>query len=679
MLNRSLILAMGVLFLLNNTNATAQRMAYPPVFDNAREEIYKAIDDVKLKLWVFEPDGHQKSDRSPAIVFFFGGGWKAGSPAQFESHCRYLASQGIVAITADYRVRDRHGTLADCAVRDAKSAIRWVRTHADRLGVDPNRVVAAGGSAGGHLATCTAVIGSLDEPTESTEISSVPNALALFNPAVLLALFEGQDYLPKEKLADIATRTGVSPAEISPIHHVREKLPPTIIFHGEADTTVPFSTVRRYTELAQQAGNRCDLVGFPGEGHGFFNTGRNGNPGECYLMTLEQLHQFLVSLGYLSKPPSLSIPESRNVHLRSHLDHSYHAIVADKQATVAFIGGSITEMNGYRVMVCDRLQERFPETQFEFINAGISSTCSTTGAFRLDRDVLAHEPDLLFVEFAVNDDQDAAHPARECLRGMEGILRHARTKHPDLDIVVTHFVNPPMLEKLTRDETPISSGTHEQVARHYGVATVDLARELSQRIAAGSFSWKEYGGTHPAKPGNRLAADLIEQLLTAAWKLADPEAPQPNQRLPKALDANSYAKAELVDVHKATIDAGWKIETPDWSNLAGATRERFRQQRLLVSQDIGAQCQLRFNGRGVGLFVLAGPDAGTVSYSIDGNEFRSLDLYHRFSKGLHYPRSVMLDADLEVGPHELVIRVGDPAQQHSERTAIRILHFLVNR
>ena len=99
-------------------------------------------------------------------------------------------------------------------------------------------------------------------------------------------------------------------------------------------------------------------------------------------------------------------------------------------------------MNGYRVMVSQDLQKRFPDTEFKFINAGISSTCSTTGAHRLARDVLAARPDLLFVEFAVNDDQDAAHADRECRRGMEGILRQAREADPTLDVVVTHFCEP---------------------------------------------------------------------------------------------------------------------------------------------------------------------------------------------------------------------------------------------
>jgi acetyl esterase len=396
----------------------AQSREYPPTFDGAREETYKKAGDVELKLWVFEPSNHRPADKRPAIVFFFGGGWKSGNPAQFEQHCRYLASRGMVAITADYRVRERHDTLADKCVADAKSAIRWVRQNAQRLGVDPDRIVAGGGSAGGHLAACTATIRELDEPSEaSSGISSVPNALALFNPAVLLASFEGVA-LTEEKTSDIATRTGVQPERISPIHHLRSGLPPTIIFHGQADTTVPYATVLKYAEVAAAAGNRCELVGYRGAKHGFFNFGRDGKPGEFFPATVRRLDMFLGSLGYVDGQPTIATPFFDNVHLRSHFSNSLFAFQQQKQGTVAFIGGSITQMKGYRVMVEQALRQRFPETEFQFINAGISSTCSTTGAFRLTRDVLSADPDLLFVEFAVNDDQDAAHAARECTRGM---------------------------------------------------------------------------------------------------------------------------------------------------------------------------------------------------------------------------------------------------------------------
>ena len=651
---------------------------YPPSIDDAREETYKSVDGVDLKLWIFEPDGHSSDDQRPAAVFFFGGGWKAGSPEQFVEHCEYLASRGMVAMTADYRVRTRHENLADRCVADAKSAIRWVRSNAKRLGVDPNRIVAGGGSAGGHIAACTGIIDGLDEPDENLKVSSRPNAMALFNPAMLLARY-GNLTLDEEKLADIATRTGVPPEQISPIHQLKGLMPPAIIFHGTNDDAVPYETVKAFAELAVEKNNRCELMTFEGDGHGFFNYGRDGTPGENFLRTMVQMDRFLVSLGYLQGESTIRTPTSPNVHLRSHIDNSRIKFERDKKGCVAFIGGSITEMNGYRPMVIDYLQKRFPNTEFTFVSAGISSTCSTTGAFRLTRDVLSKNPDLFFIEFAVNDDQDAAHAARECVRGMEGIVRHVRQTNPYTDMVVTHFVNPGMLAKLQAGEQPISSAQHERVAKRYGVATSYLAQELADRINAGTMTWKEFGGTHPKKPGNRLAADLIIDLLETAWADSLGDAQPTKHANPKPIDKHSYFTGEFVAVNTAELNEGWEVKRPNWESLPGGKRARYNDLDVLCADQPGSECKLAFRGNAIGAFVLAGPDAGTVEYSVDDGEVEKLNLYHRFSKGLHYPRTVMFAAGLDAGDHELRIRVSTDKSSESKGHAIRIMEFAVNK
>lgn len=157
---------------------------YPPEFSDAKEEVYKTINGTQLKLFIFNPERSNPTEPRPAVVFFFGGGWTNGSPGQFQNQCRYLASRGMVAITADYRVASRQNVKAVDCVRDAKSAIRYVRENAARLGVDPQHIAAGGGSAGGHIAACTGTIIGLDEEGENTAISSVPNAMVLFNPVM---------------------------------------------------------------------------------------------------------------------------------------------------------------------------------------------------------------------------------------------------------------------------------------------------------------------------------------------------------------------------------------------------------------------------------------------------------------------------------------------------------------
>ena len=263
--------------------------AYPPQMTGCRVETYKTVGDTKLNLYVFSPSAPKNA---PAIVFFFGGGWKNGSPQQFETQCRELAKRGMVAITADYRVESRHGVKPTQCLADARSAVRWVRTHADQLGVDPQRIAAGGGSAGGHLAACTAFISEFDEPGEDKSVSAVPNALVLFNPALVLAPIEGFDAesfgtrVPEERM-------GTKPEKLSPVHHITRNGPPTIIFHGREDTTVPFASAEAFTAKMKSLGNRCELHGFDGQKHGFFN----GD--EFKQKTLAEADKFLVSLGWL--------------------------------------------------------------------------------------------------------------------------------------------------------------------------------------------------------------------------------------------------------------------------------------------------------------------------------------------------------------------------------------------
>jgi acetyl esterase/lipase len=250
-----------------------------------RKVVYKQIGDVALALDVYEPESLRPTDKRPAIIFFFGGGWSSGSTTQFSRHADHFAKRGMVAIGADYRVKSRHGVTPFECVKDAKSAVRWVRAHAAELGVDPDAIVASGGSAGGHLAACAGVIDGLDEEGEDAAISSRPNALILFNPVIDTGI---RGYGSKV-LAERA-RT------ISPVEHVTKEAPPTIIFHGDADTTTPVEGVRTFRDAMKALDRRCDLVEFPGAKHGFFNRGAP------FAKTLEQSDAFLVSLGYLDKP-----------------------------------------------------------------------------------------------------------------------------------------------------------------------------------------------------------------------------------------------------------------------------------------------------------------------------------------------------------------------------------------
>ena len=278
--------------------------SYPPKIPDAREFTYKEASQTELKLWVFQSEKQTKGVKKPAIVFFFGGGWKGGTPAQFEKQCQYLASRGMVAITADYRVSSRHQTKATACVEDGKSAVRWIRQNAPKLGIDRNKVAAGGGSAGGHVAAAIATIDGFVSQGEDLGISSVPNALVLFNPAVALDNIGKEFILPEEKKATLPDRVGTNPKKLSPYHHIDKNLPPTIIFHGTQDSAVPFVTVRLFQEKADGLGLSCKLVSFPGKPHGFFNWGRFEN--KPFIQSMLKTDLFLTKLGWLKGKPTIN-------------------------------------------------------------------------------------------------------------------------------------------------------------------------------------------------------------------------------------------------------------------------------------------------------------------------------------------------------------------------------------
>ena len=277
-----------------------RKRTYPPVMEGCTEEVYKRVGAAKLKLYVFTPESHEANESRPAIVFFFGGGWRGGTPQQFEQHCRYLSGRGMIAITADYRVASRHKTKATACVMDGKSAIRWVRKNAARLGVDPDRIVAAGGSAGGHVAACTATVDGFEDVSDDLAISPKPNGLALFNPVLVLWNVAGEKLIPAEKAKALEDRMGTQPKKLSPLHTMKSRLPPTIIFHGTADNTVSFRSAELFVEKAKTQSSDIVIDGYEKQGHGFFNYGRGKN--EFYLATVKALDRFLVDRGLLEGP-----------------------------------------------------------------------------------------------------------------------------------------------------------------------------------------------------------------------------------------------------------------------------------------------------------------------------------------------------------------------------------------
>lgn len=249
-----------------------------------KQVVYKQIDTVSLMMDIYFPQGIETSDSHPAMVFFFGGGWNGGTVKQFEEHAKYYAGKGIVCFLAQYRVKNTHGTTPFESLEDAKSAVRFIRENAKKFKINPEKIIASGGSAGGHLAAATALIEGYDDEGDDLSISCIPNALVLFNPVI----DNGPGGYGFERI-------GSEYKDFSPLHNIMEGAPPTLFLVGTNDNLIPVETAKYYQKVMETVGSRCDLKLYEGKGHGWFNY-RNL---EDYKETIEDVDGFLESMGYL--------------------------------------------------------------------------------------------------------------------------------------------------------------------------------------------------------------------------------------------------------------------------------------------------------------------------------------------------------------------------------------------
>ncbi len=254
--------------------------------------IYKQTPEGALKLYFHYPADWSASDPRPAIVFFFGRGWNGGTTEQFRPQATYLASRGMVAIRADYRVKSRHGTTPDKCVEDGKSAIRWVRANAAMLGVDPGRIVGSGGSAGGHVAACATLVEGLEPAGEDYSVSSKPDLMVLYNPVMETTFARLVERIGNAKMAE----------KISPNNWIGKGMPSGIMFFGTKDALI--EPAIRSLEKAGSAGVKLELWTAEGEKHAFFNKS------PWLEWTLYLTDQFLQQNGYLDGKPEIKLPDT---------------------------------------------------------------------------------------------------------------------------------------------------------------------------------------------------------------------------------------------------------------------------------------------------------------------------------------------------------------------------------
>lgn len=254
--------------------------------------VYKQVDDRELALIVTRPEGWSASDLRPAIMFFHGGGWVGGKPGQFDHHVQHFASKGIVCFQVEYRLlKGSRTSPPDVCIRDARSAVRFVRSRADEFGINPNQLACGGGSAGGHLAAALGCLPAgrdpeLDEPGEAATVDVRADLLLLFNPV----FDNGPDGWGHQ-------RVGERYRVYSPFHNINASTPPNIVFLGDQDKLIPVSTLEGWAAKCKESEVECRYIVFEGQPHGFFNFGRDDN--RHYNRTIRACDQFLTDLGWL--------------------------------------------------------------------------------------------------------------------------------------------------------------------------------------------------------------------------------------------------------------------------------------------------------------------------------------------------------------------------------------------
>jgi acetyl esterase/lipase len=268
--------------------------------------VYKEADGHELAAWVFTPPGHTPASPKPAILFFFSSAWDSGLVSQFAPHCLHFAQRGMLAMTVEYRTASLHGAGPLEAMADARSAVRWARRHAEELGLDPARLVGAGGSAGAHAILTAAMLRekAYDDPSDPPDQSCVPDAVILFDPVVDLC-----DPRPGGKFGPGRFPSAQAARQASPLRRVRGKLPPMLLMHGTADRLLPFESTRAFVRKMRRwyRRNDCRLIPFEGCAHSFFNF--NVDP-RFFEASLAQADRFLVEKGFL-EPTAVSEPDCR--------------------------------------------------------------------------------------------------------------------------------------------------------------------------------------------------------------------------------------------------------------------------------------------------------------------------------------------------------------------------------
>lgn len=449
------------------------------------------------------------------------------------------------------------------------------------------------------------------------------------------------DFLREWNVKDNEVNADFSGNAMQTLARLNSARVPIIAVCGDKDTDVPMmENIKKVRDTYVKMGGLIELIVKPGCAH---HPHSLENP--------EPIVDFIVrhQAGY---------DDYHHIYLRGSLDNAFLKFETEHKGVVAFLGGSITAMPGWHNMIMEDLKQRFPDTEFQFIEAGISSTGSTPHAFRFEHDVLGKgTPDLMFLEAAANDDTNHFGPKQQ-IRGMEGVVRHALTVNPKMDIIMMHFVHDPFIKEIQSGHCPDVIRNHEKVAQRYNLASINQAQEIAERMKDGGLTMAQWKGEHPSWYGSKFYAATVNRLFDES---THPQATMTTKDhvLPVApLDSFSYTKGKFVDIREAKLGKGFSY-VADWKPTDGiGTRDGFVHVPMLVATKQGSTLKLKFKGRAVGIFCVAGPNSAVLDYSIDGKKYKPLTTFTEWSKDLYLPWVYVFDAELSEGEHTLMLKTG---------------------
>ncbi len=349
---------------------------------------------------------------------------------------------------------------------------------------------------------------------------------------------------------------------------------------------------------------------------------------------------------------------------RKSLPNFLHKASSGAAMKVAYFGGSITAQEGWRVQSLAWLNKRFPASSFTEINAAIGGTASDFGVFRLNEHVLKFDPDLIFVEFAVND---GGLSTKETMRAMEGIVRQIWEHNPSIDICFVYTIHGRYLEVEKDGILPKAAIAMEQVADAYGIPSVNFGREVCRQIAAGKLILKgssiEENGVAVFSPDEvhpypETGHVIYQQVLAKAIdEMAEQKKKPRKHKLSRPISENYFRNTHLVDFTQAELKGNWKIDETDGHPLFGKFNKYLKT--IGVGSETGSTLTVRFNGTAIGIYDIMGPNAGEIMVKIDDQEAKTLRRFDAYCT--YYRMNKILFDQLEDKEHKVVFTVNaDP-------------------